>query len=106
MLDLSAAFATFPVLETARFVLRAPAPEDVDDIFRIMSDVRVTRYFGSPPMTAREEAEQRVERILSAFQEHQGVRWVIADRASGQLAGTAGFWRLIKPHYRAEIGYE
>jgi [ribosomal protein S5]-alanine N-acetyltransferase len=106
MLDLSAAFATFPVLETERFVLRAPASEDIDDIFRIMSDVRVTRYFGTLPMRARVEAEQRVERILSAFQEHEGVRWAIGDRASGRLAGTAGFWRLIKPHYRAEIGYE
>jgi ribosomal-protein-alanine N-acetyltransferase len=106
MLDLTTAFATFPVLETERFVLRAPTREDVDDIFRIMSDVRVTRYFGSLPMMARVEAEQRVERIQTAFQEHAGIRWAIADRASGQLVGTAGFWRLLKPHYRAEIGYE
>ena len=106
MLDLTEAFAIFPVLETERLVLRAPTLGDVDDIFRIMSDVRVTRYFGALPMVARVEAEQRVERIHSAFQEHNGVRWAIADRASGQLVGTAGFWRLIKPHYRAEIGYE
>src|SRR5690242_4373971 len=106
MLDLTTAFATFPVLETERFLLRAPTPGDVDDIFRIMSDVRVTRYFGTLPMAERVEAEQRVERIHTAFQEHSGIRWAIADRASGQLVGTAGFWRLLKPHYRAEIGYE
>jgi ribosomal-protein-alanine N-acetyltransferase len=106
MLDLTAAFATFPVLETERFVLRAPTLDDADDMFRIMSDVRVTRYFGALPMVARVEAEQRVERIHTAFQEHNGIRWAIADRASGQLVGTAGFWRLIKPHFRAEIGYE
>ena len=34
------------------------------------------------------------------------MRWAIANRANGQLIGTGGFWRLIKPHFRAEIGYE
>jgi [ribosomal protein S5]-alanine N-acetyltransferase len=106
MLDLTSAFATFPVIETERFILRAPTLEDVPDIFRIMSDPNVTRYFGALPMVAPIEAEQRVERIQTAFQEHSGVRWAIADRANGQLIGTSGFWRLIKPHYRAEIGYE
>ena len=106
MLDLTAVFATFPVLETERFLLRAVTLDDVDDIFRIMSDPQVKRYFGSLPMTSPEEAEQRVQRIQTAFQEHSGIRWAIADRANGQLIGTAGFWRLIKPHDRAEVGYE
>ena len=106
MLDLTKAFATFPVLETERFLLRAPTLDDVADTFRIMSDPRVKRYFGSLPMASLEEAEQRVQRIQTAFQEHSGIRWAIADRANGQLIGTAGFWRLLKPHFRAEVGYE
>ena len=106
MLDLTAAFAAFPVIETERFLLRAVTLDDVADIFRIMSDLRVTRYFGALPMTALGQAQQRVEAIQTAFQEYAGVRWAIANRANGQLIGTGGFWRLIKPHYRAEIGYE
>ena len=106
MLDLTEAFATFPTLETGRFLLRAVTLDDVDDIFRIMSDLRVTRYFGALPMTALDPAQQRVEAIQTAFQEHAGVRWAIANRANGQLIGTGGFWRLINSHYRAEIGYE
>jgi [ribosomal protein S5]-alanine N-acetyltransferase len=106
MLDLTAAFATFPVLETERFLLRAVISDDVADIFRIMSDPRVTRYFGALPMASPDEAQQRVQAIQTAFQEHAGVRWAIANRANGQLIGTGGFWRLIKPHYRAEVGYE
>src|SRR3954466_13497443 len=50
MLDLTAAFAAFPVLATERFLLRAVTPDDVPNIFRIMSDPRVTRYFGALPM--------------------------------------------------------
>ena len=106
MLDFTAAFAAFPVLETQRFLLRAVTLDDAADTFRIMSDPRVKRYFGSLPMTSLEEAVQRVHRIQTAFQEHSGIRWAIADRANGQLIGSAGFWRLIKPHFRAEVGYE
>lgn len=106
MLDLTTAFAIFPVLETERLTLRAVTSADAPDIFRIMSDPRVIRYFGMLPMTALDEAVERVERIQSSFQDHTGIRWGITHRETGQLLGTCGFWRLIKPHYRAEIGYD
>ncbi len=106
MLDLTAAFASFPVLETERFLLRAVTLDDVADMFRVMSDPQVTRYFGALPMATPAEAQERVQMIQTAFQKQDGVRWVIADRASGQLIGTGGFWRLLKSHDRAEIGYE
>jgi len=106
MLDLTTAFAVFPVLETERFLLRPATLDDVTDMFRVMSDLRVTRYFGMLPMTTLAEAQQRVQAIQTAFQEQSGVRWAIANRANGQLVGTCGFWRLIKSHDRAEIGYE
>ena len=106
MLDLTAAFATFPVLETERFHLRAVTPEDSAEIFRIMSDARVTRYFGQLPMVSHEEAVQRIHAIQRAFQERSGIRWAIARRGSAQLIGTCGFWRIVAEHYRAEIGYE
>lgn len=106
MLDLSTAFATFPTLETARFVLRAATPDDSANMFRIMSDLRVMRYFGTPPMAALDDAAQRVQEIHAAFAAQEGVRWVITPRETGQLIGTCGFWRLLKPHFRAEIGYE
>ena len=106
MLDTTAAFATFPVLTTARLVLRAVAPDDAPRILQIMGDPRVTRYFGSLPMTSLREATQRVEGIQRAFQEQEGVRWAITHRESAEFLGSCGFWRLIKPHDRAEIGYE
>jgi [ribosomal protein S5]-alanine N-acetyltransferase len=106
MLDLAEAFATFPVLETKRYTLRAVEQDDAPDIFRIMGDPRVTRFFGQLPMAAHDEAIQRVAGIRAAFEAREGVRWAIVDRASGAFTGTGGFWRLIKQHYRAEIGYE
>ena len=106
MLDLTNAFASFPVLETERLVLRATTAADAADMFRIMSDPLVTRYFGALPMASVDEAAQRVEELTIAFREQTGVRWAITARAAGRLIGTCGLWRLIKPHFRAEIGYE
>lgn len=106
MLDLISAFAIFPVLETERFVLRAVTAGDTADIFGMMSDPHVTRYFGRLPMTSIDEAAQRVEQIQTAFSEKTGVRWAITRREDGQFIGTCGFWRLIEPHARAEIGYD
>jgi ribosomal-protein-alanine N-acetyltransferase len=106
VLDLTAAFATFPTLETERLTLRAPRADDAPEIFRIMSDERVVRYFGTPPMASLERAVRRVESFQADFAAHQGIRWAITVRGEDRLIGTLGFWRLIKEHLRAEVGYE
>lgn len=106
MLDLTLAFASFPVLETERLRLRAVVPEDTEDFFRILGDARVTRYFGRHPMTSLKEASERVERFQTSFEEKTGVRWGITARETGEFLGTGGFWRIINEHHRAEIGYE
>lgn len=105
-LDLDRVFASFPALETARLRLRAFTPGDVDDTFAIMADARVARYFGSPPMESREAAVRRVEGIIAAFAEREGVRWAIERKADGAFVGSCGFWRIERAHARAEIGYE
>jgi [ribosomal protein S5]-alanine N-acetyltransferase len=106
MLDLTAAFAAFPVFETERLMLRAPMLADTEQMFAIMSDPRVLRYFGKPPMTRREQAMARIESFKSDFHAQTAIRWAITERGHNQLIGTCGFWRLMKPHFRAEIGYE
>jgi ribosomal-protein-alanine N-acetyltransferase len=106
MLDLSAAFAIFPVLETARLRLRAVQPDDVADVFRIRADERVMRYFGSPPITSLEEAARQIHGFATSFEERTGIRWAITWRGEDRLLGTLGFWRIDKPHFRAEVGYD
>jgi ribosomal-protein-alanine N-acetyltransferase len=104
MLDLTRAFATFPVLETERLILRSLTPDDAEAIFRMMSDPQVVRYLGMTAMTSLEEASQRVERILTNFEQHKGIRWALVDRTTGEFLGSCGYLRLLKEHHRAEIG--
>lgn len=106
MLDLSAAFAAFPTITTDRLVLRRPHADDAEPIFRIMSNPVVTRYFGSEPMHEPAQAVRRIEQFHADFSDREGIRWAIVRRADDQFLGTCGFWRVVKAHYRAEIGYE
>lgn len=106
MLDCSAAFAAFPVLETERLRLRAVTLGDAPAIFQIMGDPRVIRYFGCLPMPTLEDALERARGFAADFRDQAGIRWAIVLRNSGRFVGTCGYWRLIKAHWRAEIGYE
>jgi ribosomal-protein-alanine N-acetyltransferase len=106
MLDLTAAFAEFPVLHTERLILRTVIEEDAPDIFRIMSDPMVMRYFGRVPMTDLSEAVQRVKRCEASFQERSSIRWALSLRERPSYIGSCGFWRIVPEHHRAEIGYE
>ena len=106
MLNLTAAFTEFPILETERLLLRAVSAADTPAMFRIMADPQTMRYFGSAPMTEIEQATARIADINKAFQAREGVRWAMVLRESGQYIGSCGFWRLVVSHERAEIGYE
>ncbi len=105
MLDVSA-LAEFPALETARLRLREFTPEDAAAVLRIMARPEVTRYFGCLPMTTIEQARERVDGIRRDFQARAGVRWALTSRDTGEFLGSAGFWRLLPEHARAEVGYE
>jgi ribosomal-protein-alanine N-acetyltransferase len=100
------AFATFPYLETPRLILRAITLDDADDMFRIYSDPQVMRYWGSPPHQSIEDSRTLISGIIKAFADKEGIRWGITRKGSNQLIGSCGHWRLIKQHFRSEIGYE
>ena len=67
---------------------------------------RDTLFWYAADGSARPRRSSALQAIQTAFNGHAGVRWAICDRVNGQLIGTGGFWRLIKSHFRAEVGYE
>jgi ribosomal-protein-alanine N-acetyltransferase len=94
------------VLETERLILREIRPDDVEDVFRIYSDPQVIRYWGSAPLIAIDEARRKIQGIIDAFREREGVRWAFTLKGDDRLIGSGGHWRLLKQHQRSEIGYE
>lgn len=105
MLDLTAAFSPFPVLETERCILRALTPEDAADLLRLWGDPRVTRYLGRLPLTSLDEVSQRLAMFRAEFEARASILWAITSRADGSLMGTIRLLNILAPHSRAEIGY-
>ena len=99
-------FDQFPLLQTKRLVLREPRLSDAEAHYRIFTDSRTLTYLGRDPMASLTEAQEKLLRWIGDYEKKDGIRWVLEEKATGRYVGSAGFWRLIRPHFRAEIGYE
>ena len=102
---LSIDFQSFPVLTTPRLRLREIQEEDKAGLFKLRSDSRVMEFLDTPLLATLEEAAEFVTKIKKAFTSNEGITWVISLHEKPELIGTIGFWRIIKEHHRAEIGY-
>ncbi len=99
-------FDTFPVLETERLILREITHNDVNEIFQIRSSSEVMKYFGHDIYKSVNEAYEMINAIIDGFKNKEGIRWGITLKDSDRLIGSGGPWRLLKQHFRCEIGYD
>jgi len=79
--------------------------DDAEAIFGLRSDPRVMQWFDRPRAQKLEDAQELIRSIEKAVQSNEGITWGIQWPEDSLLIGTIGFWRIIKEHYRAEIGY-
>ena len=98
-------FEKFPILESERLIYREFEKNDKDALFSIKSDFRVMNYMDSPKHVSLQDSINMIENILVSFKEKTGINWAIINKSTGEFIGYLGFWRLIKQHCRAEIGY-
>lgn len=96
----------FPTLQTERLVLRELGQDDLAPAHRMYSDPKVMRYVGRLPHASIEETQEHLRRDRDLFPSRQGISWALTRRDSDQFIGSCGPWRLVKPHYRAEVGYD
>ena len=99
-------FSKFPQIKTSRLLLRKMSYKDAPEILNLRSDERVMRYIDKERSVTIEDAEAFINKILQSLNSNDGITWAIALHDEPHiLIGTIGYWRLIKEHYRAEIGY-
>jgi len=103
MLELN--YNTFPVLETQRLKLRALTMDDVPVLFEMHTNPLMNRYTDRSKLQTMEEAAEKMKIILTMVEKRDGIAWAIEVKESKKQIGDISFWRLIKEHYRAEIGY-
>lgn len=99
-------FDPFPELTTERLVLRKMKDADAEQFFKLRSNAEVMKHIGKNPMTSMNEAMDFIKMINDLLENNSGITWAMALKEKPEkLIGTIGLWRLIKEHYRAEIGY-
>jgi [ribosomal protein S5]-alanine N-acetyltransferase len=103
MLELN--FTSFPYLETERCLLRPLQPNDADRLFEMRTNDEVLRYLDREKMQTKEEAVTMINKIIASVENNDCVNWVISLKGDDKMIGSIAYWRLIKEHYRAEIGY-
>ena len=98
-------FQPFPQISTGRLLLRKITKGDAADFFTLRSDKDLMRYIDRPVAQTMQDVLNLIEIITTALKNNDGITWGIALRNDPKLIGTIGLWRIIKEHYRAEIGY-
>lgn len=98
-------FAPFPHLSTERLTLRQVVTTDVSDIFSLRSDGRVMEFLDRPLLKTIDDSRQLIKTITDGINNNEAITWAINLKNDPKLIGTIGFWRIIKEHFRAEIGY-
>lgn len=99
-------FSPFPILNTDRLVLRDISLSDANEILRLRSAPETMQFLDKEPLHTIAEAELLIKRIMNDVTINDGITWGISIKENpALLIGSIGFWRIMKEHFRAEIGY-
>ena len=96
---------TLPTLNAPRVQLRWLTANDVDGLFAVFSDREMMRYWSTPAMTDRAEAESLLARIHEFFRAKSGFQWGVERKEDGRLLGTCTLFHVDAANMRAEVGY-
>ncbi|MBI5915139.1 MAG: GNAT family N-acetyltransferase [Bacteroidetes bacterium] len=97
-------FTPFPALVTERLLLRKIVPGDLDDLFRLRTNDVVMTYLDRPKQTL-DEIRELIEKTATSAENNEAIAWAITLRERPGVIGDISFWRTIREHHRAEIGY-
>ncbi len=94
-----------PLIDAPRVQLRWLTEHDVDALFAVFSDRTMMRYWSTPAMTARTEAEAYLARIHAGFGSKSLFQWGVERKDDGRLLGTCTLFHIDSANLRAELGY-
>lgn len=98
-------FDKFPVLESDRLIFRSYMESDAAVQFQLRSNEAVMKFMDNDAHQSEAESLSMINWINESYKAKGGINWVIVEKESKQMIGYFGFWRLMKIHVRAEIGY-
>ena len=97
----------FPVLTTARLLMREFSLSDVPAVFEMLRRDDMNEWLETDPLKSIAEAETRVRSRMGLFTDRMGVRWAITHRADpSRVIGSCGYFSVRRGTTTVETGYE
>lgn len=90
-------------METNNYLLREIESSDLENIYRGLSNPKITRYY-DVHFSTREETLEQMQWYRTLKEKGTGIWWCICDRDNEAFCGAAGFNDLEPNHRKAEIG--
>ena len=95
---------SFPILETPRLVLRQFVSEDLDRVYKGLSDPKVIKYYGVS-YDSLEATKEQMDWFADLEKEEKGIWWAIWLKENNVFVGGGGFNEWSKANQKAEIGF-
>ena len=93
-----------PKIETERLILRRYKETDIDAIYDIITDKRLSTYIKYPELTKEQELECIKEWIKEA-DDSKYERWVIERKKDDAIVGNIDVNTVVKKHNYCNVGY-
>lgn len=93
-----------PKIETNRLILRRYKEKDIDALYEIITDKRLSKYIKFPNLTKEEEAEC-IKTWIEEADESKYERWVIERKSDGIVVGNIDVNTIMKTHNYCNVGY-
>ena len=93
-----------PKIETDRLILRRYKESDIDAIYEIITDERLSKYIKFPNLTKDEELEC-IKTWIAEADESKYEKWVIERKSDGAVVGNIDVNTVVKKHNYCDVGY-
>ena len=93
-----------PKIETDRLILRRYKESDIDTIYEIITDERLSKYIKFPKLSKEEELEY-IRQWISESDESKYEKWVIELKKDGTVVGNIDVNTVVKKHNYCNVGY-
>jgi [ribosomal protein S5]-alanine N-acetyltransferase len=105
-MSIEEAFAHLPSFNTERLLVRPMKVSDVEAMFAIKSDLKVTEAYGTEPHKTIEETQEWVEGRLNASGQRDSLFWVFVPKGGERAIGSCCYWHFDLVSKCSELGYE
>lgn len=93
-----------PRLETERLILRRWQESDVDVLYEMITDKRLSKFLKIPNIT-KEDEFKRLQKWIAEADESLNERWVITLKETGDIVGKIDVESINKKNNYCDIGY-